>query len=119
MELLSILVFDACNTFTTVFIACELCQRMRDAFDEISDLIDRFHWYRFPSKMKRNLRTALIIAQKPVSVECFGSFSCCRESLKNVKMKSNNFIPIHAFFNCFVPFSQDFGKHLLIFYDAP
>lgn len=81
---------DACNTFAIVFIACEFGQRIANAFSEINDLIEQFQWYRFPLQMQRTLPMVLNIGQEPVSLKCFGSLTCCRESLKKVcKMRSS------------------------------
>lgn len=75
---------DADFTFTSVLIACELGQRSSDVFIEINDLFDQFQWHRFPVKMKHILTLTMIVLQKPVSIECFGSFFCCREAFKSV-----------------------------------
>lgn len=83
-EILFLLGVDTFNTFIVVYIACELCQRLSNSFDEINDLINQFRWYRFPIETKRILPMALVFVQKPVSLECFGSFSYCREALKKV-----------------------------------
>lgn len=90
MELL-LLGLDACDTFVLIFIACELSQRISNSFIEFSDLIDHFHWYRFPTKVKRMLPMAMIIVQRPVSIVCFGSFSCCREAFRKVFYLKSNF----------------------------
>lgn len=82
---LSSLAFDAFNTFVVVFISCELSQRLADAFTEFNDLIDEYRWFRFPIKVKRILPMTLIIVQKPVSLQYFGSYLCCREAFKNVR----------------------------------
>lgn len=92
MEVLLLLGFDGCNMLLAISIACEFGQQMRNAFSEINDLIDQFHWYRFPVDMKRTLPIALIIVQKPVSIEFFGSFSCCRELFRKVQRLNRTFI---------------------------
>lgn len=81
---LSVLFF--CGTFalTFVFIACELGQRLTDAFEEIEDIVDHFDWYLFPNEIKRILLIVMVIAQQPVEMECFGSISCSRVTFKNV-----------------------------------
>lgn len=99
---LSLLVFDACNTFFALYIICELGQRLSDAFEEINELIDQFQWYRFHKNMKRILPTAMIIVQKPVSVECFGSLLCGREVFKKVWCEIESirtFSSLHSFTN--------------------
>lgn len=80
---------DTCITFVSVFIACEFGQHLDNSFSEINDLINQLKWYRFPIEMKRILPFALIIVQEPVSIECFGSILCCRETFKKVSVKLN------------------------------
>ena len=70
--------------FATVFIACELGQRMNNAFDGIDLTIDHFKWYLFPIEIKRVLPMIIVAAQQPVSLECFGSIICTRDVFKNV-----------------------------------
>lgn len=62
----------------------ELGQRGSNAFDEIADEFDKFNWYRFPNKIKRILPLIMVVTQKPVVIECFGSITCCRDVLKTV-----------------------------------
>lgn len=68
----------------TVFISCELGQRMSDSFDKINFTIDQLDWYLFPIKIQRMLPMIIEIAQEPVELECFGSIACIREVFKNV-----------------------------------
>lgn len=113
MELF-VLGIDACNVFFAVIVACEFGQRLTNAFNEINDLIDQFQWYRFPSNMQRILPIALIIAQKPVSIEFFGSFSCSRElfrKVQNVIEASLGFCLISL-----ILFVSGFAKYSFIFY---
>lgn len=81
---LSVLIILGTSALTVVFIACELSQRMGDAFDEIGSTIDQFDWYLFPIELKRMLPMIMAIAQRPVSMECFGSIACTRDVFKNV-----------------------------------
>lgn len=50
-----LLVGDACTSFVLIFIICEAGQRIGDAFEEFNDIINRFSWYRYPTKIKRIL----------------------------------------------------------------
>lgn len=88
-----------CGIFATatVFIACELSQRLIDAFDKIHLNIDRCAWYLFPKEIKRILPIVIVYAQEPVSLECFGSLICNRDVFKNV---------IHRAFTCFMLLRQ-------------
>lgn len=72
--------------FGWLLISCELGERFRAEFDEISDVIDQFKWYSFPNKVQQRLSTIIFIAQLPVALEVFGSISCQRESFKNVSL---------------------------------
>lgn len=78
--------FNAADTLFEVFIACELSQRLGNAFTDIYELIDQFQWYRFPTKVRRILPMALGFVQQPVSLECFGTFVCCRDAFKRVNV---------------------------------
>lgn len=81
---LFLLEISACVTFVGLFISCELSQRLSNSFSEINDMIGRFQWYRFPTEVKRILPMTLIFVQKPASLQCFGSFTCCRDAFKKV-----------------------------------
>lgn len=80
-------IFYASYAVGLIFVACELGQRISDAFEEICDMIEKFNWYSFPDELKTNLTTILIVAQQPVEIECFGSIACSRFSFKKVKDK--------------------------------
>lgn len=69
-----------------VFIACEIGQQLNNTFDEINSTIAQFNWYLFPIKIKHVLPIIIPIAQQPVTLECFGSITCIRETFKNVCM---------------------------------
>lgn len=75
-----------CGIFslTIVLIACELGQRMSDAFDEMNFTIGQFDCYLFPIEIQRMLPLIIANAQQPVTLECFGSIKCTREVFKNV-----------------------------------
>ena len=86
---LLLLVISGIAAFATVFIACELGQRLIDAFDEISSTIDHLKWYSLPIEIQRLLPMIVVAAQQPVSVACFGSITCTREVFKNVGIKTS------------------------------
>ena len=81
---LLLLIINGIIAFAMVFIACEIGQRMNDAFDKIDFTIDQSDWYLFPIGVQRMLPTIIAVAQQPVSLECFGSITCTREVFKNV-----------------------------------
>lgn len=74
-----------------VFIACEIGQRLNDAFDEINSTIIQFKWYLFPLEIKKVLPIIIGGAQQPVSLECFGSITCTREVFKQVSSSMFNY----------------------------
>lgn len=84
MALLSIPIIDGGAGLIAVLIACELGHRMADAFDEVYFAIKQFDWYLFPIEGKRMLPMAIVIAEQPISLECFGSITCTRDVFKNV-----------------------------------
>lgn len=67
-----------------IFVVCELGQRLSNAFEEILDEFDRFHWYQFPLEISRSLVKILAVSQIPVEMEVFGSITCCRFVMKFV-----------------------------------
>lgn len=79
------MILNGIVALTTVFISCEIGQRMTDAFDKINFTIDKFDWYLFAIDIKRILPSIITIAQQPVSIECFGSIACTRDVFKNVR----------------------------------
>lgn len=85
ISLLSI--FNGLCGLVAVFIACELGQRMTDAFDEINDTLDQSNWYLLPIEFQRILPMIMVNAQQPVFLECFGSIGCTRDVFKNVRIK--------------------------------
>ena len=72
-----------------MFIACEISQRVNDAFNGLNLTIHQFDWYLFPIEIQRMLPMIIVVAQQPVTLECFGSISCSREVFKNVGIKTS------------------------------
>lgn len=83
---LLLLILDGISAFVLAFVACELGQRLADTFENMHATIDQFNWYLFPSEIKKMLPMIHVIAQQPVSVECFGSIKCTRDVFKNVSL---------------------------------
>lgn len=77
-------VFVACYGLGILFLACELSQRLGNAFSEIDRMIEQLDWYLFPVNIRRLLPIIIAVAQKPVNLECFGSISCDRAVFKKV-----------------------------------
>lgn len=76
--------FGSGYAFGTVFIACDLGQRLNDAFAEIGELLYQCDWHLFSNKMRRTVVVILTVLQQPVSLQCFGSIGCNREVFKKV-----------------------------------
>lgn len=70
--------------FGTLFIACELGQRINLVFDECNEMVDQFDWYLFPDDIQRMLPMILNFTQQTFELKCFGSAACNREMFKYV-----------------------------------
>lgn len=75
-------------SFGVVFIACELCQRAKFAFEECIEMIDQFEWYFFPAEIQRMLPSIIHFTQQPIELKCLGSTACDREAFKSVRIQS-------------------------------
>lgn len=76
--------FEAGYALTVVLLVCELCQRATNAFNKINDTVDGFEWYLFPIEIQKILPTIMVVTQKIVGQECFGSMLNLRETFKKV-----------------------------------
>lgn len=97
--LLSLAIFEECGILFSIFITCELCQRISNEFDEINDMIGQFHWYCFPIEINRMLPMILMSTQQTVVFECFGSITCNRETFKKVSLLIQNFNVVFKLLN--------------------
>lgn len=68
------------------FIACEVGERMTTAFGEIEYVICQFDWYFLPPEIKVMLPTIIKYSQKPLKLNCFGSYSYKREVFTKVSL---------------------------------
>ena len=87
-----------CGILCTLFVTCEFCQQISNAFEEINDLIVQFNWYRFPNEINRMLPAILIVTQHPAKFKCFGSISYDRETFKAVRSYRNENLFVQFFF---------------------
>lgn len=89
---MSLLLLILCGifAFATVFITCEIGQRINDAFGELAYAIVQFDWYLLPMEIKRMLPVIIAIAHKPFSLKCFGCIICTREVFIKVSIKQSN-----------------------------
>lgn len=90
-------IFNGSGGLITVSIACELGQRLDDAFIKIDFTIDQIDWYSLPIEIKRMLPMVIANAQRPVLLECFGNVACTREVFKNVRIKPPAVVNINCF----------------------
>lgn len=84
---LSELIVNAVYGFGVIFIACELCQRGCDGFNELDYLIGQFDWYLFPQRINRLMPTIIFMAQEKLGFRCFGSILCDRDTFKEVRIR--------------------------------
>lgn len=82
--ILLVLIVEVFYQFGSVFVTCELGERLTNMFDEFDNDIGQYKWYLFPIGMQQVLPIIIENVQRPVYFECFGSISCLRESFKKV-----------------------------------
>lgn len=78
------------GSFASTLCICEIAGILSTEFDKISTVTQRFKWYLFTMKMRRMLPLILANAQRPVTIKCFGSHPCNRETFGKVCEKSNH-----------------------------
>lgn len=66
------------------FYACELGQRITNAFSSLDEALNELDWYSLPIEIKKILPTIMISTQETVALNCFGSILCGREVFKSV-----------------------------------
>lgn len=67
-----------------VFFTCDFPQRFTSECDRVNDVTDQFNWYSFPNEVQHMLPMIILITQQPISIECFGSVMCSRDTFKKV-----------------------------------
>lgn len=80
-------IVELTDAFGLTFITCELGQRITNAFEESSDILNQFHWYLFTPEIQQMLPMIMQFAQKPTVFYCFGSKASVRETFKSVRIK--------------------------------
>lgn len=122
MQIVLMTILSVVYAFMVFFISCELGQRLNVAFDECSELVDQFAWYRFPKKVKRLLPLTLNFTQQPIELKCFGSVACSRETFKSVSFNANQPIWNDSQFKVFFLNNSvllDYQHGLLTFFGSP
>lgn len=93
--MLIITMFEIINAFGLMMIACEIGQRVNNAFDECSEMVDQLNWYSFPAKTQRILPIIINFAQQPIVFYCFGSRAAVRDTFKFVRIDQAEFYFFH------------------------
>lgn len=78
--------------FGVVLMACEFGQYVSNAFEGIDDEIEAFDWYLFPHELQRMLPMVLVIVQRPVELNLFGSISPLRKYFQKASFNSEQLI---------------------------
>lgn len=81
-----LLIVEISISFGLNFTICEIGERVSGAFVEICDVFDELNWYMLPIEIQRILPTILINAQQPVTLICFGSITCARDTFKRASI---------------------------------
>lgn len=105
--------------FGVIIVACEVGQRISNAFENIDFATDQYRWYLFPEQVKRMLPVILMNLQVPVELPIFGSFCCDRSAFKQVSMNLNS-EQNPTYINLIFDSDDDLGDKdwILIFYGA-
>lgn len=88
-------IFEASNLFLWLFVTCDLCQRITNAFNEIDDVIGRFDWYLFSNEINQRNSQLLLHASEVFHV--IGKLSKRLNSVESIKcyyplLRNNNLI---------------------------
>lgn len=75
--------------FGAVFIVCEIGEQLKNIFVQIDELFEQLKWYLFPIDVQQVLPLIIANTLQEAIVECFGSFSCARETFKKVRGKNS------------------------------
>lgn len=78
------MLFELFDVVWSVFIVCELGERACELFGTVDEVMDEIDWYLYPIEIKRILPIIMIVTQKPIYIELFGSITASRETFKRV-----------------------------------
>lgn len=87
------------QTFIGISVICDFGEKFGTAFGKIQ--LDQINWYLLPCDTQKILLTILIVTQKPVELNIFGSISCNRITYKKVSFS-------HVFHIFYYRLSQQF-----------
>lgn len=101
------------------FFACEIGQRYTNAYDAVFDVINRFDWYLFPTKIHRMLPVIMIYTQRPIEILCFGSAASDRNTFKQVGLQhqSTHLIDLKQYSKLLIN-HVDYEQRILVLHDA-
>lgn len=81
---LLVTISEVVDVIIAVGTACELGERTNEMFGAIDDTFNETDWYLYPIEVQRMLSAVMIVAQKPIYVELFGSVTASRETFRQV-----------------------------------
>lgn len=106
-------------SFGVLSLACEIGQRLTNAFDECSDMIDQLDWYLLTADVQRRLPLIMSFAQQPTIIECFRSTAAVRDTFKYVSIIDKFHTALNSWYinNNWITYSG--GQNgIFILYDA-
>lgn len=71
-------------SFISVFVVCELSERLTIRCETFEDAFCRWQWYLFPIEMQKLLTIAIANAQQTLVIKGYGNVPCTRETFKTV-----------------------------------
>lgn len=83
---LLVTITEVFHAFFTVGLVCEMGERVCDMFSAIDETMDEIDWYLYPIDVQRMLPAIMIVAQKQIYVEFFGSITASRETFRQVSV---------------------------------
>lgn len=69
----------------TVGLACEFGEQGCEMFFAVDYTIDEIDWYLYPTEIQRMLPAIMIVAQRPIYMQLFGSVTASRETFQRVR----------------------------------
>lgn len=79
------LIIEIIYQFGAVFVVYEIGEQLKNIFIQIDDLFEQLKWYLFPIDVQHILPIVIANVQQEITIKCFGSFPCARETFKKVK----------------------------------
>lgn len=102
-----VLFFQTLYSFGSVFVVCELCERVTQGFNDINAIFSKHTYLSYPIEIQRLLPIMIIFTQQKVDFELFGSLTCSRESFEQVS-SVNHFISPFSFNYTLISITQHF-----------